>query len=70
MRLQTTKKNNGPIIAVRHILEKFYAHDIDLHLLFIDLKKKTFDSITKKAARITSELWDTQKDRTARENGT
>jgi len=33
--------------TVRQILEKFYAHDIDLHLLFIDFKK-AFDSINQK----------------------
>jgi hypothetical protein len=27
------------IFAVRQIQEKFYVHDIDLHLLFIDFKK-------------------------------
>ena len=32
------------IFVVRQILEKFYVYDIDLHLLFIDLKK-AFDSI-------------------------
>jgi sorting nexin-29 len=32
------------IYVVRQILEKFYAHDIDLHLLFIDFKN-AFDSI-------------------------
>jgi len=31
------------IFVVRQILEKFYADDIDLHLLFIDFKK-VFDS--------------------------
>jgi hypothetical protein len=35
------------IFIVRQILEKFYAHDIDLHLLFIEFKK-AFDSINKK----------------------
>jgi sorting nexin-29 len=35
------------IFIVRQILEKFYAHDIDLHLLFIDFKK-AFDSINQK----------------------
>jgi len=70
MRLQTTKKNNRPITAVRHILEKFYAHDIDLHLFCIDFKKTFLQHNQKKAARITSELWDTQKDKTARENDT
>ena len=47
------------IFIVRQILEKFYAHDIDLYLLFIDFKK-AFDSI-KKASRITAEFWGTQK---------
>ena len=54
------------IFIVRQILEKFYAHDIDLYLLFIDFKK-AFDSII---TRITGEFWDTQKDRTAHENDT
>jgi hypothetical protein len=35
------------IFVVRQILEKFYAHDIDLHLLFIDFKK-AFESINQK----------------------
>jgi len=35
------------IFVVRQILEKFYAHYIDLHLLFIDFKK-AFDSINQK----------------------
>jgi len=35
------------LFVVRQILEKFYAHDIDLHLLFIDLKK-VFGSINQK----------------------
>jgi len=47
MRLQTTTNNNRPITVVRQILENFYAHDIDLHLLFIDFKK-AFDSINRK----------------------
>jgi len=58
------------IFVVRQILEKFYMHDIDHHLLFIDFKK-AFGSINqKKAARITNEFWNTQKDRMARENDT
>jgi len=59
------------LFVVRQILEKCYAHDIDLHLLFIDFKK-AFDSINKKkkAARTTIEFWGTQKDRTACENDT
>jgi hypothetical protein len=35
------------IFVVRQILEKFYIHDIDLHLLFIDFKK-SLDSINQK----------------------
>jgi sorting nexin-29 len=35
------------IFTVRQILEKFYAHDIDLHILFTDFKK-TFDCINQK----------------------
>jgi len=35
------------LFVVRQILEKFYAHDIDLHLLSIDFKK-AFDSINQK----------------------
>ncbi|GFG35542.1 hypothetical protein Cfor_08278, partial [Coptotermes formosanus] len=35
------------IFVVRQILEKFYEHDIDLHLLFIDFKK-AFDSVNQK----------------------
>jgi hypothetical protein len=35
------------IFVVRQILEKFYAHDIDLHLLFTDFEK-AFDSINHK----------------------
>ena len=33
------RRTMGQIFIVRHILEKFYLHDIDLHLLFIDFKK-------------------------------
>ena len=56
--------------TVRQILEKFYAHDIDLHLLFIDFKK-AFDSINqKKAFGIISEFWDTHEERTTCENDT
>jgi sorting nexin-29 len=48
MRFQTTKRNNGhQIFVVRQILEKFYAHDIDLYLLFVDFKN-AFDSINQK----------------------
>jgi hypothetical protein len=35
------------IFVVRQILEKFYVHDIDLYLLFIDFKN-ALDSINKK----------------------
>ena len=66
------RRTTDQLFVVRQILEKIYAHDNDLHLLFIDFKK-AFDSINKqkkKAARITSEFWDTQKDRTAHENDT
>jgi sorting nexin-29 len=35
------------IFIVRQILKKFYARDIDLHLLFIDFKK-AFDNINQK----------------------
>jgi hypothetical protein len=59
------RRTTDQLFVVRQILENFYAQDIDLHLLFTDFKK-AFDSI-KKSARITSEFWDTQKDRTARE---
>ena len=64
------KRTTDQLFVVRQILEKFYAHDIDLHFLFIDFKK-AFDSINKKkTARITIECWDTQKDRVAHENDT
>jgi hypothetical protein len=49
VRFQTIKKNNGPNICSKaKILEKFYMHDIDLHILFIDFKK-TFDSKNQKS---------------------
>jgi hypothetical protein len=35
------------IFVVRQTLENFYAHDIDLHLFFIDFKN-AFDSINQK----------------------
>jgi hypothetical protein len=39
MRLQTSKKYNGPNVCSKTILENLYAYDIDLHFLFIDLQK-------------------------------
>ena len=59
------RSTTDQLFVVRQILENLYAQDIDLHLLFTDFKKAS-DSI-KKSARISSEFWDTQKDRTARE---
>ena len=41
------RRTMDQIFVVRQILEKFYAHDIDLHLLFIDFKR-AFDSINQK----------------------
>ena len=41
------RRTTDQIFVVRQILEKFYAHDIDLHLLFIDFKR-AFDSINQK----------------------
>jgi hypothetical protein len=41
------RRTMDQIFIVRQILEKFYAHDIDLHLLLIDFKK-AFDSISQK----------------------
>jgi hypothetical protein len=61
------QRTTDQLFVVRQILEKCYAHDTDHHV-FIDFMK-TFDRINqKKTARITTEFWDTQKDRTAREN--
>jgi hypothetical protein len=44
------KRTTDQIFVVRQILEKFYAHDIDLHLLFIDFTK-AFDIINQKKLR-------------------
>ena len=41
------RRTMDQLFVVRQILEKFYAHDIDLYLLFIDFKK-AFDSINQK----------------------
>jgi sorting nexin-29 len=58
------------IFVVRQVLEKFYTHDIDLHLLFIDFKN-AFDSINKKKATgITTVFSDTEEDRKTYENDT
>jgi hypothetical protein len=44
---RTQRRTMDQIFIVRQILEKFYAHDIDLHLLFIDFIK-AFESINQK----------------------
>jgi sorting nexin-29 len=41
------RRTTDQIFVVWQTLEKFYAHDIDLHLLFIDFKN-AFDSINQK----------------------
>jgi sorting nexin-29 len=41
------RRTTDQIFTVWQILQKFYAYDIDLHLLFIDFKK-AFNSINKK----------------------
>ena len=41
------RRTTDQIFVVRQILEKFYAQNIDLHLLFIDFKK-AFDCINQK----------------------
>jgi hypothetical protein len=41
------RRTTDQILVVRQILEKFYEHDIDLHLLFVDFKK-AFNSINQK----------------------
>jgi len=43
------RRTTDQIFVVRQILEKIYAHDIDLRLLFIDLKKKLWTALTKKS---------------------
>jgi hypothetical protein len=53
------RRTMDQIFVVRQILEKFYTHVIDLHLLFIDFKN---------ISGITNEFWDTQEDRMTREN--
>jgi hypothetical protein len=62
-------QTNGPNISSKaNTGKKFYTHDIDLLLLFIDFKK-VFDSINqKKALGISNEFWDTQEDKTTNEN--
>jgi hypothetical protein len=42
------RRTTDQIFVVRKILEQFYAHDIVLHLLFIDFKK-AFGSINQKS---------------------
>jgi len=46
--LRPQRRTTDQIFVVRQIVEQFYAHDIDLHLLFIDFKK-AFDSISQKS---------------------
>jgi len=41
------RRTTDQIFVVRQILEKFYAHYVDLHLLFIDFKNAV-DSINQK----------------------
>ena len=37
--IRPQRRTMDQIFIVRQILEKFYAYDIDIHLLFIDFKK-------------------------------
>jgi hypothetical protein len=58
------------IFVVRQIHEKFYEHCTDIYLLFFDFKN-VFTVLTKiKATGITSEFWDTEKDRKTRVSDT
>ena len=41
------RRTTDELFVVRQTLEKCYAHDTDLHFLFIDFKK-AFDSINQK----------------------
>ena len=41
------RRTMDEVFVVRQILEKFYSHDIGLHILFIDFKK-AFDTIKQK----------------------
>jgi hypothetical protein len=45
--IRPQRRTMDQIFVVRQILENFYAHDIDFHLLFIDFRK-AFDSINQK----------------------
>jgi hypothetical protein len=62
------RSTTDQIFVVRKTSEKFYAHDIDLHLLFVDLKKSFRQRKPKKDVGVTSEFWDTQEDGTTCEN--
>jgi hypothetical protein len=49
------RRTTDQIFVVRQKLEKFYAHDIDLHFLFI-VFKKAFDGINKKKKKLLESL--------------